>query len=50
MVLEYIPILLVQSVKDIGKNDLQDGIGIEYWKDVSIYKGSFKEGKKVGIG
>ena len=30
--------------------DLQEKYGIEIWKDGSIYKGEYSEGKKVGIG
>ena len=37
------------NYKGDWRNDLQEGIGIEYWED-SVYIGEFKEGKKEGIG
>ena len=30
--------------------ELQEGCGIETWKDGSMYKGEYSDGKKTGVG
>ena len=40
----------VLTYEGLWVKDLQEKYGIENWKDGSIYKGEYFEGKKKGIG